>query len=99
MYQKKTLPKYWQSLCGESIGNAVVALETDSQDVLIEAIQKGLGIGVVSADIVANNHADIVQVMPNCTENKEIWLVVHPDSYRNVRVKKLVEAITTLFKC
>lgn len=97
MYQRQTLPKYWQSLCGESISNARITLETDSQNVLIEAIRKNLGIGVISKDIVAGNYPDLVQVCQDCTEVKDIWLAIHPDSYRNPRIKKLVEVIASLF--
>lgn len=97
MYHRQTLPKYWQSLCGESISNARFILETDSQNVLIEAIRKGLGIGVISKGLVACNYPDIIQIMSNCIAVKDIWLVVHPDSYRNTRIKKLVEIISSLF--
>ncbi|CAG9298072.1 LysR family transcriptional regulator [Celerinatantimonas diazotrophica] len=97
MYHQQTLPKYWQTLCGESINHAQIALETDSQNVLIEGIRKGLGIGVLSTDIVASHYPDLIQIMTSSIDIKEIWLVIHPDSHRTPRTQKLVEAITALF--
>lgn len=97
MYHKQSLPNYWQTLCGESISHAQIALETDSQNVFIEAIVKGIGIGVLSTDIVANHYPELIQVMTSSIDIKEIWLVVHPDSYRISRIQKLVKTITTLF--
>ncbi|MFM2482350.1 LysR family transcriptional regulator [Celerinatantimonas sp. YJH-8] len=98
MYNRKTLPGYWQSLCGESLTQAQIALETDSQSLYIEAICRGLGIGVISIDIVADNHPDLIQILPTCTETKDIWLVVHPQMHPDPRIQALIDIIVSEFE-
>lgn len=98
MYGRRDLPRHWQALCGEPITQAEIALETDSQSLLIDAVRTGLGIGALSRDIVAANYPELVAVMSGCTETADIWLVVHPDVHGSARVRVVVDAIAQAFK-
>lgn len=97
MYSRNALPRHWSALCGEPISRAQIALETDSQNLLIDAVRSGLGIGALSEDIVAARYPDLVRVLPDCAEPADIWLVVHPDVSASARVRAYVAALTKAF--
>ncbi|MBJ7533185.1 LysR family transcriptional regulator [Rhodomicrobium vannielii ATCC 17100] len=98
MYGRRGMPRHWQNLCSEPITNGTVALETDSQGLLLDAIRQGLGIGPLSRDIVAFRYPDLVNVLPDCTEEVDLWLIVHPAVYATARVRVVIDAITNLFR-
>ncbi|MBS1020251.1 LysR family transcriptional regulator [Gluconobacter cerinus] len=98
MYHRDAAPRYWQNLCGEPITCGTIVLETNSQMLLIQAIRAGAGIGFLSRDLVARDLPDLVNILPECTETVDIWLVVHPDVYRTERVRAVVDSIVRSFE-
>ncbi|MCE0495083.1 LysR family transcriptional regulator [Vibrio salinus] len=97
MYNRTDVPKYWEALCGEPIRQAAIAMETDSQALLIQAVRQGFGIGALSCDITAVHEPDLIQVLPECTDVADIWLVVHPDVYGQAKVRVCVDALVDAF--
>ncbi|GAN91144.1 hypothetical protein Gbfr_025_004 [Gluconobacter frateurii M-2] len=65
---------------------------------LIQAIRAGAGIGFLSKDLVAQDLPDLVNILPECTEAVDIWLVVHPDVYRTERVRAVVDCVVRSFE-
>lgn len=98
MYHRQAAPRYWQNLCGEPVTHGAIVLETNSQMLLIQAIRAGAGIGFLSKDLVAQDIPDLVNILPECTETVDIWLVVHPDVYRTERVRVVVDSIVRSFE-
>lgn len=56
-----------------------LALATDSDVAQFAAIRAGLGVGAVQIPL-AQQHRDLVRILPGLVHLMEVWLVVHPDS-------------------
>ena len=77
---------------GASIGEATVALETNSMLAAAEAARLGIGIASLLAHVAAGEPG-LVPLWPDRLQAYDAWLVVHPDLARSVRVRAVLDAI------
>ncbi|CAG9000253.1 MAG: HTH-type transcriptional regulator HdfR [Candidatus Celerinatantimonas neptuna] len=98
MYPQKTLPQYWQQLCGQAITNANIVLETQSQWNYINALKQGLGIGMMARQIVEKCCPELVHISSLGHELTDIWLVVNPEIWPSENIQAAVSAIAETFK-
>ncbi|WP_239690809.1 LysR family transcriptional regulator [Chromobacterium sphagni] len=96
MFPRGTVPRHWQQLCGEDIGQARIALQANSQLTLRQAALQGMGIALLSA-FIADHDAGLQRVWPDHVDQVEMWLVLHPDLQKVARVRAAVEAIAAAF--
>ncbi|MDR3533295.1 MAG: LysR family transcriptional regulator [Rhodopila sp.] len=96
MFSRASIPRHWQDLCGEPIIHGRVAVEVTSQLLLLSAIEKGFGIGILSS-FIADARTSLVRVLPERRDPVDIWLAVHPDVYGAARIRAAIQAITDQF--
>ncbi|MDA5487558.1 LysR family transcriptional regulator [Yersinia kristensenii] len=96
LFPRQSVPRHWQDLCGETLENPHVVLESNSQQLLRAAARKGVGIGLLSC-FLANNDDELVRIWPEQQDWVDIWLVVHPDVQRAARVRAVISALEISF--
>ncbi|AKP34835.1 LysR family transcriptional regulator [Yersinia aleksiciae] len=96
LFPQQSVPRHWQDLCGETLENPNVVLESNSQQLLRAAARKGAGIGLLSC-FLANNDDELVRIWPEQQDWVDIWLVVHPDVQRAARVRAVISALEISF--
>ncbi|WP_428037125.1 LysR substrate-binding domain-containing protein [Chromobacterium violaceum] len=97
MFPRDTVPRHWQRLCGESVDQARISLQANSQLSLRQAALAGMGIAMLSC-FIADRDAGLERVWPDRTDPVDMWLVLHPDLQKVARVRTAVEAIASMFK-
>ena len=81
---------------GASIEGARVALQTNSNAVLVRAAAEGLGV-VELPSYVGEAHPDLVRVLPERESPYAVWLVLHRDLRRAARVRAVCEGVAAAF--
>jgi DNA-binding transcriptional LysR family regulator len=97
VYQRAVSSMQIDSLCGESIANARVAMEVNSGLMLMEAVAAGLGIGELPTHM-GDADPHLVRVWPERAEPYDMWLVLHSDLNRTARVRAVADAIVTAYE-
>ncbi|MCD4485131.1 LysR family transcriptional regulator [Chromobacterium vaccinii] len=96
MFPRDTVPRHWQRLCGESVDQARIALQANSQLTLRHAALAGMGIAMLSC-FIADQDAGLERVWPDRVDPVDMWLVLHPDLQRVARVRAAIEAVAGCF--
>jgi len=96
VYQRAVSASQIDSLCGESLANARVAMEVNSGLMLIEAVAAGLGIGGLPTHM-GDAESQLVRVWPQRSEPYDMWLVLHDDLNRTARVRAVADAIVAAY--
>ncbi|UTH75356.1 LysR family transcriptional regulator [Chromobacterium sp. IIBBL 290-4] len=97
MLRREAVPRHWQNLCGESIDQARIALQANSQFSLRQAALNGMGIAMLSC-FIADGDAELERVWPERVDHVDMWMVLHPDVQKVTRVRAAVEAIAAAFQ-
>ena len=97
VYQREVSPRQFDSLCGESIGNARIAMEVNSGLMLMEAAAAGLGIAELHTHM-CDADPRLVRIWPERADPYDMWLVLHSDLNRTARVRAVADAIVTAYE-
>lgn len=92
IYQAGVSRLHGDSLCGEPIANARVAMEVNTGMMLAQAVRAGLGIGEIPTHL-AESFEELVRVWPQRSEDYDLWLVMHKDLHRTARVRAVADAV------
>jgi DNA-binding transcriptional LysR family regulator len=92
IYQAGVSRLHGDSLCGEPIANARVAMEVNTGMMLAQAVRAGLGIGEVPTHL-AESLEELVRIWPQRSEEYDLWLVMHRDLHRTARVRAVADAV------
>lgn len=95
-YARGLLRQQTNTFCGESIGNAMIAMEVNSGLMMLEAVANGLGIGELPNHL-AEETPRLVRIWPKREDSYDIWLVMHADLHRTARVRAVADAIIESF--
>ncbi len=96
IYQRAVYASQLESICGESIANARVAMEVSSGLMLIEAVAAGLGIGELPTHM-GDTVPQLVRIWPERADPYDMWLVLHSDLNRTARVRAVADAIVAAY--
>jgi DNA-binding transcriptional LysR family regulator len=97
IYQRALFGARSESICGEPLGNARVALEVNSGLMMLEAATRSMGIVELST-YLAEDTPSLVRIWPDCNEFYDLWLVMHGDLHRTARVRAVADAIVGVFE-
>uniref|UniRef100_UPI0039EE701E LysR family transcriptional regulator n=1 Tax=Bordetella sputigena TaxID=1416810 RepID=UPI0039EE701E len=97
IYQRAVFGARSETLCGEPVGNAQVALEVNSGLMMLEAAAQGIGIGELPT-YLADATPGLERIWPECSEFYDVWLVMHGDLHRSARVRAVADAIVSVFE-
>jgi DNA-binding transcriptional LysR family regulator len=81
---------------GAPIDGARVALQTNSNAVLVRAATAGLGV-VELPSYVGDAHPDLARVLPERESPYAVWLVLHRDLRRAARVRAVCDGVAATF--
>jgi len=96
IYQRALMMTRADTLAGEPLANARVAMEVNSGLVLREAVRAGLGLAELPV-YLAENDPRLKRVWPDRAEHYDIWMVLHGDLHRSGRVRAVADAIVDVF--
>jgi DNA-binding transcriptional LysR family regulator len=86
------------TLVGEPLRDARIVLRVNSTGVILESVRLGLGIGPLPCAI-ADGDRLLQRVLPEAPlEQDDLWLVMHPDVARTMRVRAVLDAIEARLK-
>ena len=92
IYQAGVSRLHGESLCGEPIANARVAMEVNTGMMLAQAVRAGMGIGEIPTHL-AESFEELVRIWPQRSEDYDLWLVMHKDLHRTARVRAVADAV------
>lgn len=85
------------SLCGEPIGTARLAVEANTGMMLAQALSAGLGIGELPLHLAAL-FPQLERIWPEREAPYDMWLVMHGDLHRAARVRAVADVIVETFE-
>jgi DNA-binding transcriptional LysR family regulator len=79
---------------GLDLSGMRVALKTDDNVTQIEAVRKGVGIGICLS-VLGQSDAGLVRILPELRATLEMWIVVHEDLRRHPPIRHVYEHLET----
>lgn len=96
MFNRELVPRHWNTLFTHDVEDSDVALECDSQLMIIEAVKNSVGVGLISK-FIAEKDNSLVNILPQYEDSVDIWLVMHPDIKKSSRVRAVIDEIGSHF--